>query len=135
MVGCILVAHGRLAQAFLDVAVAMCDSLDAVRALGLDDVVDERSLLRRLQETIKEVNRGDGVLIFTDMFGGTPSHVCFSLLQEPGIEVITGLNLPMLIKFLTVREVTPLREIVAMVVGCGREDIYSARDLLDKVPR
>jgi|YNPNPStandDraft_1061719.scaffolds.fasta_scaffold07650_5 PTS system mannose-specific IIA component len=132
MIGCIVVAHGNIAQAFLDAAQAICGPLEAARAVGIETAADEHELFRRLSEAIKEVGRGEGVVIFTDIFGGTPSNVCFSLLQDPGVEVVTGTNLPMLVKFLTSREGASLKEIVRVVVGCGREDICSARDLLEK---
>lgn len=132
MIGCVVVAHGNIAQAFLDAAQAICGPLEAARALGIEPTADEHELFRRLNEAVKEVGRGEGVLVFADIFGGTPSNVCFTLLQDPGVEVVTGTNLPMLVKFFTCREGASLKEIVRIVVGSGREDICSARDLLEK---
>jgi len=68
----------------------------------------------------------------TDMFGGTPCNLCFSLLEEKQVEVLTGMNLPMILKILSSRENSSLTELARIAMDCGRENIYLARELLEK---
>ena len=132
MVGLIIVAHGNIAQAFLSATEQICGQIEGIRAIGLDDPVDERDLFDKILKAMKELDHGDGVLILTDMFGGTPANICFSLLKEENVEVLTGMNLPMIIKLATNRKGKNLEELAQIALSCGRENIYSAREILDK---
>jgi len=132
MIGLILVAHGEIAKAVLEATQKICGPSKGIRAITLPDPVDEPELLGKIQEARRELDQGNGILILTDMFGGTPSNICFSLLEESDIEVITGMNLPMIIKLMSIQEEESLRELVQIAVECGRENIYSAREILDR---
>ena len=132
MIGLILVAHGEIATSLLDATSKICGPPHGVRAITLGDPIDEQALLKRILDARKELDQGDGVLILTDMFGGTPSNICFSLLQERAVEVLTGMNLPMIVKLMTLRQEKNLQELVAIALECGRENIYSAREILNR---
>ena len=77
------------------------------------------------------MNQKSGVVIFTDMFGGTPSNLSYSFLNQNQIEIITGVNLPMLIKFVSLQRSNNLREVARKVIEQGRKNIHLASDLLD----
>jgi PTS system mannose-specific IIA component len=90
---------------------------------------------RRIQEAIARVDREGGVLVLTDMFGGTPSNLALSLLEPGRIEVVTGVNLPMLIKCVNLREEAALSEVARRVAEQGRQAIQVASELLAKPQR
>jgi PTS system mannose-specific IIA component len=102
-----------------------------VEALSLmveDDIGDANSKLRKAVETVDD---GDGVLILTDMLGGTPSNLSLALLGQPGVEVISGVNLPMLLKATQSRQQHDLRGTASRVKEHGRSSIVMAREILE----
>jgi len=130
MIGLVLVTHGRLAQEFihaLEHVVGKQSHIEAV-CVGPDDKMD----LRRndISDAITRVNAGQGVIILTDMFGGTPSNLSISLLEEGRIEVVAGLNLPMLVKLARVRKDTNLHKAAAAAQDAGRKYINIASQVL-----
>jgi PTS system mannose-specific IIA component len=121
MIGVVLVTHGRLAAEFrsaLEHVVGPQRQIESV-TIGPDDDV-ERSR-NDIIEAVKKVDSGDGVAILTDMFGGTPSNLAISVMSRPKVEVLAGINLPMLIKLAKVRESSPLSEAVAAAQEAGRK--------------
>jgi PTS system mannose-specific IIA component len=135
MVGLLIVSHGKIAESFLEVASEILGRQEAVRAICLPMPLDEGKVLDAIQKARREVDRGEGILILTDMFGGTPANLCFSLLEDRGIEVLTGMNLPMLLKILASRGETSLGDLARIAMDCGRENIYLAREILEKRTR
>ena len=108
MIGIVLVTHGRLAiefRAALEHVVGAQEQMETV-TIGPDDNVEQRR--RDIIEAVKKVDSGDGVVILTDMFGGTPSNLAISVMSRPKVEVLAGINLPMLIKLVKVRDEFPL---------------------------
>jgi len=131
MIGLVLVAHAGIAQEFLGAAEMIMGKIEGVEAVSIkpDDQVD---LIRdAIAGAIKNVD-GDGVIIMTDMFGGTPSNMSLSFLQENRIEVITGVNLPMMIKFVADRAKFGVAELAEKLKQCGRESIIVAGEYLKK---
>src|ERR1700674_4547277 len=113
MIGLVLVTHGRLASEFraaLEHGVGPQDQTEPV-TIGPDDDVEQ--CRRDIIEAVKKVDTGDGVVILTDMFGVTPSNLALSVMSLPKVEVLAGMNLPMLIKLAKVREDCPLAEDLA----------------------
>jgi len=108
MIGLVLVTHGRLATEFraaLEHVVGPQEQIEPV-TIGPDDNVEQRR--RDIIEAVKKVDTGDGVVILTDMFGGTPSNLAISVMSRPMVEVLAGINLPMLVKLAKVRdEISP----------------------------
>ncbi len=130
MVGVLLVSHGKIAQSFLDVAKVILGDMEGVQAVCLPELLDERKVLEEIDRARKMTDRGSGTLIITDMFGGTPSNLCFSLLEDSRVEVLTGMNLPMILKILDSRKETGLADLARIAMDCGRENIYSGREIL-----
>ena len=113
MIGLVLVTHGRLAAEFrsaLEHVVGPQKQIEAV-TIGPDDDVEQRR--NDIIEAVKRVDSGEGVAILTDMFGGTPSNLAISVMGRPKVEVLAGINLPMLVKLAKVRDECPLTEAVA----------------------
>ena len=86
----------------------------------------------KINKALKEVDRGSGVVLFTDMFGGTPSNMAFSFLEKGKVEVITGTNLPMLLKFTFVQKSTDLADVARSVYEDGKNSIYLASRIYEK---
>jgi PTS system mannose-specific IIA component len=121
MIGVVLVTHGRLAVEFrsaLEHVVGPQRQIEAV-TIGPDDDVDQ--CRKHILDAVKRVDSGEGVAILTDMFGGTPSNLAISVMSQPKVEVLAGINLPMLIKLAKVRETSSLNEAVAAAQEAGRK--------------
>ena len=132
MIGLVLVTHGRLAVEFraaLEHVVGQQKQIETV-TIGPDDDVEQRR--RDIIEAVKRADAGDGVVILTDMFGGTPSNLAISVIQQGPIEVIAGVNLPMLIKLAEVRSKLPLDQAALAAQEAGRKYISVASALLQR---
>lgn len=130
MIGLVLVTHGRLALEFIDALEHIVGPQSNIAAIciGPDDDMEERR--REIIESVNAADQGDGVVLLTDMFGGTPSNLAISVLDQGRIEVIAGLNLPMLIKLASVRGKDSLQNAVAQAQEAGRKYINVASQLL-----
>ena len=130
MIGMVLVTHGRLADEFiaaLEHVVGPQRNIAAV-CIGPDDDMEQRR--REIIEQVGRVDDGSGVVVLTDMFGGTPSNLAISIMDRAKIEVIAGMNLPMLIKLASVRNTEKLADAVASAREAGRKYINVASQLL-----
>lgn len=130
MIGLVLVTHGRLADEF-------CSALEHVMGpqnqiatvtIGPEDDMERRR--HDIIEAVARVRTGDGVVILTDMFGGTPSNLAISVMNTPDVEVVAGINLPMLVKLAKVRSELPLAEAVDVAQEAGRKYINVASRVL-----
>ena len=130
MIGLVLVTHGRLAD---ELRSAMEHVVGAQRNVGTvcigpdDDMESRRTEIRCL---IEQIDTGDGVVILTDMFGGTPSNLAISMMSRDGVEVLSGVNLPMLVKLAKVRSAQTLSECVECAQTAGRKYIAAASHVL-----
>jgi mannose PTS system EIIA component len=131
MVGIVIVSHLNLACELLKTAELIVGKVPASRALSLDPKKDVEILRKEIQTALKEVNSGDGVIILTDMFGGTPSNLALTFLG-PQVEVVSGVNLPMLIKVTAQRAERPLNELAIKAKEYGRNNINVATEFLSK---
>jgi PTS system mannose-specific IIA component len=131
MIGLVLVAHAGIARELLDAAEMIMGKIECAEAVGIkpDDPVDV--IRDSITGAINKVSC-DGVIIMTDMFGGTPSNMSLSFLQENHVEVITGVNLPMMIKFVADRSKFGIAELAEKLKQCGRESIIVAGGYLKK---
>jgi PTS system mannose-specific IIA component len=130
MIGMVLVTHGNLAQEFrlaLEHVVGPQENC-AIVCIGPDDDMEERR--DDIIAAIEEVDTGKGTVILTDMFGGTPSNLAISVMQSRDVEVIAGVNLPMLVKLARVRGEMDLRDTVREAQDAGRKYINVANDVL-----
>ncbi|AFK52011.1 MAG: PTS fructose transporter subunit IIA [Tistrella sp.] len=130
MIGLVLVTHGRLADEFVAATEHVVGPQKAMKAIciGPDDDMEKRR--QDIIDAVAAVDGGDGVIVLTDMFGGTPSNLAISILDRAHVEVIAGVNLPMLIKLASVRETEPLAKAVASAQDAGRKYINVASTLL-----
>ncbi len=130
MIGVVVVTHGQLATELVNAAETIVGDQPrfAAVSIGWHDAVE---LAREdLAQAIARVDSGSGVIVLTDMFGGTPSNLAITFLAEGRVEVITGVNLPMLLKLAGTREVADLRELARRIREDGRTGIWVASDLL-----
>jgi PTS system mannose-specific IIA component len=132
MVGLLLVSHGRIAESFLEVSLEIVGPVKGVQVVSLPEPINEEKVMEDIQKARKEIDQGDGILILTDMFGGTPANLCFSLLEDPMVQVLTGMNLPMILQILSSRKDASLAELAGIAMRCGRENIYLAREILEQ---
>ena len=133
MIGIVIAAHGELAQALLQTASLVVSQPAYALTVSMDGQNDSLSCEQRLQEAIQTAQQGceHGVLVLTDMFGGTPSNIALKLHQAQSVEVLTGVNLPMLIKALQLsHSQTELSLAARKVRDCGSRAIVIAGEVL-----
>jgi len=130
MIGMVLVTHGRLAEEFIAATEHVVGVQEQMRAIciGPDDDMEQRR--QDIMDAVKDVESGGGVVLLTDMFGGTPSNLAISLLKKGKIEVIAGINLPMLIKLASVRRGSTLKDAVEAAKEAGLKYINVASQVL-----
>ena len=135
MIGVVVVTHGQLATELVNAAEMIVGDLPTFTAVSIgwhDDVNDARE---EIAQAIERVDAGSGVLVLTDMFGGTPSNLAISVMDRAKIEVIAGVNLPMLIKLASLRQSESLERTVLGAQEAGREYINVASQLLSDARR
>jgi PTS system mannose-specific IIA component len=132
MVGIVLVTHPNLGEEFIRSAELICGKLPFLTNVSIDTRKGVEVLREEIARAIKSVDSGKGVLILTDMFGGTPSNMSLAFLSENRVEVVTGLNLPMLIKISNCREGRSLQELAKNVKEAGQRNINLASEVLQK---
>jgi PTS system mannose-specific IIA component len=135
MIGGLIVTHGRLAIELLNAAEMIVGEIHHITAVSLgwhDDVDMARTMVEKAFERVKTP---EGVLILTDMFGGTPTNICSTFLDQDNVEVVTGVNLPMLIKFIQIGVGQSLASAAKSVKEQGQSSIYIASELLSPKPR
>ena len=130
MIGLVLVTHGRLAEEFVAAVEHVVGPQKATKAIciGPDDDMEKRR--QDILNAVREVDSGRGVIVLTDMFGGTPSNLAISIMEKSRIEVIAGVNLPMLIKLASLRQNESLERAVLGAQEAGRKYINVASQLL-----
>ncbi|PTW62760.1 PTS system mannose-specific IIA component [Breoghania corrubedonensis] len=130
MIGLVLVTHGRLAEEFksaLEHVVGPQERIATI-SIGPDDDMEQRR--QDILAAVERVNEGAGVVLLTDMFGGTPSNLAISVMEGKNVEVVAGVNLPMLIKLASVRADTTLADAVEQARKAGRKYISVASQVL-----
>ena len=130
LVGAVVVTHGQLGQELVAVAQTIVGETSHIEAvsIGWNDDVEESK--KRIEEAVQKVDQGKSVIILTDMFGGTPSNLSLPLLQRNELEIITGVNLPMVIKLVDQSGKDSLLELVSKVTAEGQKHISIASELL-----
>ncbi len=130
MIGLVLVTHGRLADELIAATEHIVGAQRNIRAvcIGPDDDIEQRR--DDILNAVTEVDSGAGAIVLTDMFGGTPSNLAISIMDKAKVEVIAGVNLPMLVKLASVRESESLGDAVASAQEAGRKYINVASALL-----
>lgn len=129
MVGILIVSHGRLADALISSVQSLVGSLEKIRGVSIWSNDREEEVKDRIQKKMTEVDDGDGVVILTDVLGGTPTNLSLSFLEDEKVEVVTGVNIPMLLTLASYRKGKTLREISSLVKESGRRSIVLAREI------
>ncbi len=134
MIGIVLVTHGNLAREFLAAMEHVVGKQEQARAIsiGPDDDMEQRRA--DILAAAAEVDTGEGAILLTDMFGGTPSNLAISIIDRAKVEVLAGVNLPMLIKLASVRRTEPLASAVTQARDAGKKYISVASTLLTDQP-
>src|SRR5215813_10421172 len=130
MIGAVIVTHGQLANELVSAAEMIVGEITHITAVSIgwhDDVDVAR---QEIERAIQRVDAGSGVLLLTDMFGGTPTNIAASFLGQAPVEIITGVNLPMIIKVATQEKDEPLVELARRVCAEGQQQIHLASDIL-----
>jgi mannose PTS system EIIA component len=131
MIGLLIVTHGRLAEELKAAALTIQPDIEQIVAVALEWNQVGEDASRRIAEGLEEADRGDGAVILTDMFGGTPTNLSLPFLKRDRIEIVTGVNLPMLLKCAALqRSGKPVVEIAHVAKDRGQRSIYVASDLL-----
>ena len=126
MIGVVVVSHGRLADEFVAAAEHVLGPQDQMRAVAIGPFDDMEERRTDIIDAVRTVDRGKGVIVLTDMFGGTPSNLAISVINQVKIEVIAGVNLPMLIKLAEVRDKLSLADAALAAQDAGRRYIRVA---------
>ena len=130
MIGLVLVTHGRLASEFRAALEHVMGKQSQIEAITIEPDDDIERRRQDIVDAVATVNTGGGVVILTDMFGSTPSNLAISVMTSPDIEVVAGINLPMLVKLATVRGEVPMEEAVVQAQDAGRKYINIASRVL-----
>ncbi len=132
MIGILIVGHRNLPETFFNILKDMSpnklENVDFINVFPEDNIDKIRDTIAK---KIKKINNGEGVLILTDMFGGTPSNLSLTFLKEGEVEVVTGINLPMLLKLLFIREEYNLLELSKFIANYGTRNICIASKLME----
>ena len=128
--GVVIVTHYRLGEEFLQALRLIVPDAPPFQAVSIDPKQSVDQMREAIADALRQVEAGEGVLILTDMFGGTPSNMGLSFLEEHRVEVVTGLNLPMLIKLATMTEERPLEDLAAFIKEYGQRNIRVASEIL-----
>jgi PTS system mannose-specific IIA component len=130
MIGLVLVTHGRLASEFITAMEHVVGRQERIEAICIGPEDDMEARRNDISEAIARVDSGRGVIILTDLFGGTPSNLAISLMRSQQVEVIAGVNLPMLIRLEGARKTLEVRAAVAAAREAGRKYISVASEIL-----
>ena len=128
MIGLVICTHSNLAEAILTSAEMIVGSIPLSAAVGVHPGDSPEDIHSRLSDALTEVDQGDGVIVLCDMFGGTPSNISLTFLS-PMVDVVTGVNLPMVLKFFTTRE-GPVADVSSAIQLHARDNILAAGVLM-----
>ena len=132
MIGVVVMTHGNLGRELIRAAELIKGELKGVIPISVDATKGVEELKREIVSSLKKADSGKGVLILTDLFGGTPSNISLSFLKRDKVEVVTGVNLPMLMKIPDVREEYELAEFAEFIKEYGKKNIYLASAILNR---
>jgi PTS system mannose-specific IIA component len=132
MIGVIITTHGSLGNELIKAAELIKGKLEGVSSVSVDQKKAMEEIKKEMNSSIKKLDSGQGVLILTDLFGGTPSNLSLSFLKEGKLEVVTGVNLPMMLKLYDKRQEMNLKEFAFYIKDYGRKNIYLASEVLSK---
>jgi PTS system mannose-specific IIA component len=130
MVGIVICAHGNLANELLSTLNFISGNSGTVTAVAVDHNTDVPAARKIIKEAIRSADDGSGTLVVTDLYGGTPSNICMSLQDELKMEIISGVNLPILIKAVSIQKTSDLETMAVKLKEYGRENILLSSEIL-----
>ena len=131
MIGVVVVSHAKIAKELLEVVQHIVGPQEKIIAISIYPEDDMKKKRQEIIDAVKNVDSGKGVVVLTDMFGGTPSNLAISVMEKEKVEVVAGVNLPMLIKLASVRHENNIEKAVASAQESGRKYINVASKLLE----
>ena len=131
MVGAVILAHLSIGEQLISTVEYILGKIEGIIAVTIDRKMDAFEVRNIISGAIKKVDRGDGVLILTDLLGGFPSTIAFSFLDKERVEVITGVNLPMILTYWNLRQGRSLTEVAKSLQLSGRRSIVVAKNLME----
>ena len=131
MKGIVIACHGDLADGFVSAAEMILGEVDNLKAVSVDVTQEPETIQETIREAIRSVDQGDGVFILTDLFGGTPANVSLTFLDPNNIEIITGINLPLVIKLLKDRDKYPMEALKERLIQSAVKNILNPSDVLN----
>jgi PTS system mannose-specific IIA component len=131
MIGMLIVSHCNLGRELLNAAEFIVGKIDGTDTMAITETTGTEKLIKAIEEKVKALDTGDGVIILTDMFGGTPSNLSLSFLKEGKIEVLTGVNLPMIISIIQNRSSQKLSGLAEKALEAAKSGISLASKLLE----
>ena len=132
MIGLVIVGHGDYPDALLSAAESVLSGATQMKALSLRPDADPAGFTEKIEEAVMEVDAGEGVIIMTDMMGGAPTNAALAMLNHPGVEVVTGVNLPMLLKLSFIKGKT-VSEAARFLVEYGRRNLAQPSEMINSV--
>lgn len=126
MIGVVVVAHEKLAHELLRTAESIVGPQEHFTAVSINSEREPDQARKDIKKAISKVDQGDGVLLLTDLFGGTPSNICLSFLEDSNVEVLSGVNLPMLIKLSLFTDKRDVKEVANLIMEYGKRNISVA---------
>lgn len=132
MIGILITTHAGLGNELIRAAEMIKGEMPRVMHISIDQTSSMEEIRNEISAAIKKLDEGQGVLILTDLFGGTPANVSLSFMKEGKVEVVTGVNLPMLLKISEGRDRMSLKEFARFIRDYGIKNIYVASEILDK---
>lgn len=132
MIGLVIVGHGNYPDALLHAAESVLSGATQMKALALKPDADPVGFTEKIEKAVAEVETGEGVIIMTDMMGGAPTNAALAMLNHPGVEVVTGVNLPMLLKLSFIKGKT-VSEAARFLVEYGRRNLAQPSEMINSV--
>ena len=133
MIGIIVVAHGEMSNGLIETSKMIVGRAENITPVDLVEGEGPESFREKLQKAIESLDSGEGVMILLDLYGGTPSNVSALLARELNIEVVSGVNLPMLLEVIMKRKTQSLRELRQVAMNAGREGIRSINEIVERI--
>ena len=132
MIGVLITTHESLGNELIKAAELIKGPLNDILHVSVDQTKDVEDIKKEIGNAIKKLDKGKGVLILTDLFGGTPSNISLSFMKEGKVEVLTGVNLPMLLKLSELKDDMSLKEFACFIKEYGQKNISLASEILSK---
>jgi len=132
MIGVLITTHGNLGSELIKAAELIKGPISDISHVSVDQTKDVEDIKKEIGNAIKKLDKGKGVLVLTDLFGGTPSNISLSFMKEEKVEVLSGVNLPMLLKLSEIKENVSLREFACFIKEYGQKNISLASEILSK---